>query len=63
VKFIGHILIQTDNHSYYAVSDGKSIDNRHSNFISPATYAHRTALRQRQERSNRPLAALAAVSS
>lgn len=57
VKFIGHLLIQTDGDGYYSVSDGKSIGNRDISYIEPVTNAHRTALRQRHRESrNRPLA-------
>jgi hypothetical protein len=47
VKFVGHILIQTDDDGYYSISDGKSIGARRTSFIEPASDAHRRALQRR----------------
>lgn len=47
VKFIGHILIQTDDDGYYSISDGKSIVAHRASFIEPLNDAHRTALKRR----------------
>jgi hypothetical protein len=47
VKFIGHVLIQTDDNRYYSVADGQSFGSKHHSFIEPATSSHRTALLER----------------
>lgn len=47
VKYIGHVLIQTDDNRYYSVAEGQSFGSKQNSFIEPATNEHRSALQDR----------------
>ena len=56
VKFVGEVMVQTNDGRYYSSSDGRSIGRRSTVFIEPVTDVHRTALhRHRFDNQNRPL--------